>query len=103
MTPDRLAEIEARYPRAGSYTEAQVTAMGWRALDDVPALLAEVRRLQAAVERARSIIRDDCDQIADRYGDDWDHLPGCQAHEPGDLAGLCPLCRITAALDGDDQ
>ena len=47
MTTDRLAEIEARYPRPDRlYTEAQIVAMGWRALDDVPALLTEVRRLQ---------------------------------------------------------
>jgi len=53
-------------------------------------------------DETRLIIREACDQIADRYGDEWDHLPGCQAFEPGDLAGLCPLCRITAAmLDGD--
>ena len=51
MTTERLAEIEARYPRPDRlYTEAQIVAMGWRALDDVPDLLAEVRRLQDATQ-----------------------------------------------------
>ena len=41
---DRLDEIEARYPRPGRrYTEAQIVAMGWRAIDDVPALVAALR------------------------------------------------------------
>ena len=49
MTPERLAEIEARYPRQPDrYAEAQIEAMGWCTLDDVPDLLAEVRRLRAA-------------------------------------------------------
>lgn len=39
-----LDEIEARYPRPGHlYTEAQIVAMGWRALEDVPSLVAALR------------------------------------------------------------
>ena len=63
---------------------------------DVPALLAEVRRLRADAEQAYSWAR----QIADRYGDDWPHEGGCMG-DPADSG--CPLCRLLAALNGGEQ
>ncbi len=38
------------------------------------------------------------EQIADRYGDQWDHHRGCQ----GDGEDGCPLCRILAATGGSE-
>ena len=57
-------------------------------------LLAEVRRLRADAGQIRAWAK----QIATHFGDEWPHEGGCM----GDAADSgCPLCRIMAALDGE--
>ena len=54
MTAADLDAIEERYPSTEAW-EAGLIAMGTRARADVPALLAEVRRLRAAEDRVREV------------------------------------------------
>ena len=157
MTPERLAEIEARanaatqgpwewHPYMGSgatlakpnhpFHELNIlkTTDDWppvaadaefiaAARTDVPALLAEVRRLQAAVERVRELHKpvpvyahaDECGcgnedhaLIESAQGDDlcWDTPTGavrcceCLDEDGGGVEYPCPAI---AALDGADQ
>ena len=57
-------------------------------------LLAEVRRLRADAVQIRAWTK----QIAAHFGDEWPHEGGCMG-DPSDSG--CPLCRILAALDGE--
>lgn len=56
LTDADLDAIEQRYPSTEAW-EAGLVAMGTRAREDVPALLAEVRRLRAAEARVREVAR----------------------------------------------
>jgi hypothetical protein len=65
-------------------TEEQLTAMERRWLpDDVPPLIAEVRRLQWLIKQA---------EWAAGYGDPYDHSPN----------GACPWCDATQTYIGRD-
>ena len=113
MTPERMAEIEARANAAtpGPW-EAWDRGIGFEvhvngeelnsefretfrqadaefiaeARTDVPALLAEVRRLQAAVERVREL-----------------HVPDGEGFCRACDYGTQHPCPTIAALDGDEQ
>lgn len=108
-------EIRERYQRAldakpskGDYTPAGIDALT-DSVCDIPELLDQNRRyanqianfghqLQALIDehvtpRAQKLaaIHELAEQIADHYGDQWDHTPLC-LNEPG-----CPLCQILDA------
>ena len=129
MTPERLAEIEARanaatqgpwewHPYMGSgatlakpnhpFHELNIlkTTDDWppvaadaefiaAARTDVPALLAEVRRLQAAVERVRELHRPGDYSASRGVWTWWDVCPTC-----GDKAGVHP-CGCWRDVDED--
>ena len=56
LTDADLDAIEQRYPSTEAW-EAGLVAMGTRACEDVPALLAEVRRLRAELAEERLRVR----------------------------------------------
>ena len=72
LTAAELDAIEQRYPSTEAW-EAGLIAMGTRARADVPALLAEVRRLRAMEQRvreyARHLARPFADGVPDREGE----------------------------------
>ena len=103
MTPERLAEIEARLTvsRLGrSY--AMETDADLRGIRD---LAAEVRRLQAAVERVRALHQDEGQSQGyfpgDRGYGERDHCCGT-CGEYGEYGVEWP-CPTVDALDGDEQ
>ena len=69
LTDADLDAIEQRYPSTEAW-EAGLVAMGTRAREDVPALLAEVRRLRAELAeerlRVRALQAADADHARDR-------------------------------------
>ena len=68
-----------------------ISANSARILNDDHAELVDARAKLAAIHGW-------AEQIADRYGDQWDHHGGCQ----GDGEDGCPLCRILAATGGSE-
>ena len=109
MTPERLAEVEARVgcPFATQAVRiGEVEACARAVVEhDAPALLAEVRRLQAAVERVRELHQDE-GQSQGYFPDDRgygvrDHCCGtCGSHGEYGVEWPCPTI---AALDGDER
>ena len=94
MTPERLAEVEARLTvvRLGRSYAMETDAD----LRGIRALAAEVRRLQAAVERVRALAE------GWRYKGEF----GWGAWHGPDESGLAlddAACKILRALDGADD
>ena len=82
MTATDLDAIEQRYPTTEAW-EAGLVAMGTRARADVPALVAEVRRLRAELAEERLRVR------------------AIQASEADHARDRDTIERILAALDGE--